>query len=105
MTHTILISQTASGGAWSFNSQKFTENCFIRQVVVVAASADTTFDFYIQDADSVLVYDTRTQGNAPTGTLRDERIVPVIGINTIGVVSSTADETFTGKVIVSERVY
>lgn len=102
------INQTASSGAWTFNTVEFTEaaNAYLTQILVIAASADTTFDFYIQDnhKDARLVYDTRTDGSDATGTLRDPVNIPLVGIYTIGVINASADEVFTGLLTVKERV-
>ena len=105
MTHEIEINQTASSGAWSFNTQKFTQNVYLRQIVIKTATATTGFDFYIQDGtkNSNLIFDTRTEGMPATGTLRRECNIPLVGIHTIGVVNAETDELFTGKLVISER--
>ncbi len=106
MTLEILISQTAGSNVWSFNTQKFTENAYLEQIIVVAATDTTTFDFYIQDPKSVLIFDTRTtDGPDATGTLRRNNLrIPMIGIHTVGVANSSANEAYTGKLVYSERV-
>ena len=105
MTHEIPINETAAAGAWSFNTQKWTENVYIKQIIVKATTATTTFHFYITDRDGVLIFDTRTtDGPGITGALRRVVNIPLVGIHTIGVVSSSKNEAFTGKLMVSERV-
>ena len=103
LLHTpVLISRTCAGGAWSFNTQTFSKGK-ITQIIVKAAAATTTFDFYIQDKDDDYVFDTRTGGGKATGTLRREVQIPVRGIYTLGVInSSVATSTFTGKIMVEE---
>ena len=106
MNNQIYVNQTASSGAWSFNTQEFTEasNAYLTQILIKAASADTSFHFYIQDnhIDEHIIYDTRTDAGAATGTLRDPVNIPLIGIYTINVVNSDADEQFTGILTVRE---
>lgn len=105
MTLTIDINQTASSGAWSFNTQKFTENVYLRQIIIKTATVTSAFDFYVQDGtkNSNLVFDTRTEGVPATGTLRREVNIPLAGIHTIGVVNAETDEVFTGKIIIEEK--
>lgn len=100
--HPIEISKTASSGAWSFNTDKISMG-IIRQIVIKAATDTTTFDFYLLDDKSNYVYDTRTRGMTPTGTLNELLQLPVRGIYTVGVVSSfVLDEEFTGRIMVQE---
>jgi hypothetical protein len=102
----VTISQTASSGAWSFNTQKI-DFGYLEYILCVAASGDTDFHFYIQDdtKDSNLIYDTRTEDGMATGTLRDTRVhIPLRGVHTVGVINSSEDEAFTGKLIIWEGV-
>lgn len=103
MTHEIIINQTAVAGAWSANTQKFTQNVYLRQIVVKANTATTGFHFYIQDSNSIFVFDTRTEGMAATGTLMREVNIPLLGIHTFGVVNADNNEAFTGKLVYSEK--
>lgn len=103
LIHPIPISQTASGGAWSFNTTKFS-GAELRQIIVIAALATTTFDFTITDADGVVVYDTAERGLTPTGTLNESVNLPLRGIYTLAVSgASVATSTFTGKLMVKEE--
>jgi len=103
----IEINQTCSAGAWSFNTQKFTSvNAYLRQIIVVAATSTNAFDFYIQDDsfNTNFVYDTRTDGSEPTGTLRQSVDIPLLGIYTVGVINAEgATEIFTGRLMIAER--
>ena len=104
MTKEIEIKQTAASGVWSFNTEKFTDNVYLEQIIFQSATSTTTFDFYVLDKNSNLIFDTRTEGTHPTGILRREVIIPLVGIHTIGVANSDADEAFTGKLVISERI-
>ena len=91
----IEISQTASGGAWSFNTERFT-GVDLRQIIIKAAADDTTFDFSITDEKSNIVY--VAEGN--TGTLNDLLYLPMRGIYTIAVAnSSVVDSVYTGRMM------
>ena len=94
----IPISQTASSGAWSFNTSKLV-SCLLRQIIVKATTATTTFGIRITDKDDNIVFETDTLA---TGTLRQEIEIPLKEINTVACFSSSADEAFTGKLVVSE---
>jgi hypothetical protein len=94
----IPISETASSGAWSFNTGNLV-SCYLKQIVVKAATATTTFGLRITDPKNNIVYESQTPA---TGTLREEVEIPLKGINTIAVFSSSADEAFTGKLVLSE---
>ncbi len=101
LNHIIKISQTASSGAWSFNSPDFA-NCSsaaIRQILVVATTATTTFTVTITDADSNEIYKNEYPA---TGTLREEVNIPIKSIVTIAVSSASTDEAFTGRIAVQE---
>ena len=94
----INISQTAVSGTWSFNTAKLV-SCFLRQILVKAASADTTFRLQLTDEKNNVVYYNDTLA---TGTLREEKEVPLKGIYTVEVLNSSADEAFTGFLMVEE---
>lgn len=95
--HPVEVSQTASSGAWSFNTQKF-NGCLLRHVVVKALTGSTTFDFTITDDKDNVVYAPTTA----TGTLRAEVAIPLRGIYTVAVSSSSRDEAYTGRLGVIE---
>ena len=99
LIHVIKISQTASSGAWSFNTVKI-EGGILSQIIVKALSADTTFDFTITDNEDVIVYDTAERGLSATGTLNDDVNIPFKGTYTLAVSGASADEAFTGKLMV-----
>jgi len=107
LTHTIEINQTSSGtpSTWSFNTQKFTENVYLRQIIVKSLTGDTTFDFYILDGtkNSNPIFDTRDEV-AATGTLRREVNIPLVGIHTIAITNASRNEAFTGKLVIEERI-
>ena len=98
LINSLLISQTAASGAWSFNTQKLVSS-LIRQIIVKAATSTTTFDFTITDNNNNIVYTTDTKA---TGTLRVELTIPISGICTFAVANSSVDEAFTGKVSIQE---
>ena len=95
----IEISQTASAGAWSFNTEKFT-GVDLRQIIIDAATATTTFDLSITDEKNNIVFDvdniTGSYGSDPNDLL----YLPMRGIYTIAVAnSSVLDEVYTGRLI------
>jgi len=95
----IQISETASGGAWSFNTPKLV-SCFLKQIIIKADSDDTTFYITITDENNNIVYYTEV---AATGTLRQELEIPLKGINTVSGSGASADEPFTGKITLTEH--
>jgi len=94
----IEINQTASGGAWSFNTLKIS-GAYLSHILVVAAAVTTTFNVTITDEKSNIIY----AEDGITGTLREEVYIPLRGIYTIAVdTSSVADSTFTGRLMLEE---
>jgi len=98
LIYVIKISQTASSGTWSVNTGKF-DAAILKQIIVEAATATTTFDFTITDEDNNTVYTTETKA---TGKLREEVMIPLKGIHTLAVANASADEAFTGKIKTQE---
>jgi len=98
LIYKIDVSETASSGAWSFNTPKIA-NGLLKQIIIKAATATTTFDVTITDDKDNIVYFTDTKA---TGTLRHEVNVPFKGIHTIDVSNSSVDEAFTGKISIQE---
>ncbi len=94
----ILISQTAAAGTWSFNTPKLTSG-ILKQIIVKAATATTTFDFQIIDDNNLIVYNTDTPA---TGILRHEIELPLKGVCTIKVLNSSVNENFSGKLSILE---
>ena len=92
------ISETASSGAWSVNTPKLV-SCHLKQIIIKAATDSTTFDVNITDWKDNIVFTTDTKA---TGTHRQELEVPLKDINTLSVSNSSADEAFTGKIVVEE---
>jgi len=91
----IEISQTASSGAWSTNTERFT-GVDLRQIIIKATTATTTFDFSITDEKSNVVYEK--EGN--TGTLNELLYLPMRGIYTLAVAnSSVVDSAYTGRLM------
>lgn len=97
----IEVSQTASSGAWSFNTQKFS-GAMLYQVVLKAATSTTTFDVTITDEKDNVVYDSLIRQTTATGTFEHELSIPLRGIYTIAVANSSADEAFTGRLLVGD---
>jgi hypothetical protein len=95
----IPISQTASSGTWSFNTGKLVSG-YLKQILVKATTAITTFGFRITDYKNNVVFQTETYA---TGTLRQEVEIPLREINTIEVFGSSAEEAFTGKLVFVEH--
>ena len=94
----IEIDQTAATGAWSFNSPKI-DGAYLSYILVAASTASTTFNFTITDEKSNVVY----SAEGITDALREEVYLPVRGIYTIAVdTSSTASDQFTGRLMLEE---
>jgi len=98
LIYKIDISQTSSSGAWSFNTKKIVSG-LLKQIIIEAATATTTFGVTITDDKNNIVYFTDTKA---TGTLRECADIPIKGIHTIAVDTASADEAFTGKLMVVE---
>lgn len=94
----IEISQTAYGGTWSFNTAKLVSS-ILKQIVIKAASSDTTFRLQLTDEKNNIVYYNDTLA---TGTLRHELELPLKGIYTVEVLNSSANEAFTGRFMMEE---
>jgi hypothetical protein len=98
LIHPIEIDQTASAGEWSFNSTSIPGGAIL-EVVVKAATGTTTFNVTITDDKGNVIYAPTTA----TGTHREHSIiVPVRGVITIGVDTSSVDEAFTGRGVIDE---
>jgi len=92
------ISQTASSGAWSFNTPKMNSS-LLKQIIVEPATSTTTFTFTITNNKGNTVFTTETKA---TGNLSREVEIPLKDICTIAVSGSSADELFTGKLMIEE---
>jgi len=95
----IEISQTAASGVWSFNTDRISGG-ILKQILIKAATATTTFNVKITDRNSNVVYDSDEEGDASTGTLNAKKGIPLLGKYTIAVDTSSADEAFTGRLMV-----
>lgn len=93
----IEIAQTAGTGAWSFNSEKIS-GAYLSYILVAASTATTTFNFTITDEKSNIVYSEE----GITDTLREQVYLPVRGVYTMAVDTSSADEAFTGRLMLEE---
>jgi len=71
----------------------------IKQIVIEAATATTTFDFDITNKSNLTVFNTETKA---TGKLLREVNIPCHGIYTLRVQNASADEAFTGEILVEE---
>ena len=98
LIYNIEISQTASSGVWSFNTPKL-HSSLLKQIIVKAATATTTFTLTITDENDNIAYVNDTPA---TGTLRLEVDIPVKGIYTVAVSGASADEAFTGVLMILE---
>lgn len=95
------ISQTTSSGTWSFNTLKISAG-LCKEIYVKSATAATTFDFKMVDDKSNIIYDTAELEKTATGKLYDFRGIPMRGIYTLTVHNSSADEAFTGRLLIGE---
>lgn len=99
LNYNIDISETASSGTWSANTLPFS-SVLLKQIIIKATTATTTFKFKITDRKSIVVYDTDT---AATGTLREDKLdIPLKDINTLTVYNSSKNEAFTGRLMIQE---
>ena len=89
------ISRTASGGAWSFNTPKFSGGD-LRQIIIKPATATTTYDFDITDEKDNTVYTKE----GLTGYFSDLVFLPLRGIYTIAVDTSSVNEAYTGRLLI-----
>ena len=103
----IVVDQTASSGAWSFNSLHISQGV-ITHIVIISATASTTFDISITDEYDVIIFNTATENGdgqqygTPTGRL-DRRVhIPVRGLYTITCATASVDEAFTGRIMVEQ---
>ena len=94
----IEISRTASSGTWSFNTDRIS-GADLRQIVVVATTATTTFDLSITDDKDNVVLDidgiTGSYGSDPDDLL----YLPMRGVYTVAVANASVDEAFTGRLL------
>lgn len=102
LIYVIEISNTASGGTWSFNTSKF-NNAILKQIILSSASNDTTFDFRMTDDHNNYPIDTSVDGSSATGKMNKEVNIPLKGIYTIACLNSSADELFTGRLMIQEE--
>lgn len=93
----IEIDETAAGAVWSFNSPVISGGA-LKHVVCSALQGTTTFNFTITDDKGNVIY----APTLATGTLRAEVDIPVRGIITIGVNTSSVNEPYTGRLMVEE---
>ena len=95
----IEIAKSASSGAWSFNTMKFSGGD-LRQILVSAATATTTFDLSLTDDYGNIVLSiegiTGTYGADPSELM----YLPLRGVYTVSVANSSADEAYTGRILV-----
>jgi len=98
LIYAIEISQTASSGVWSFNTVNFT-SAILLQIIIESASTDTTFDLTLTDNRNHTAY----RNEVPiTGKLIESVTVPFRGIYTVAVANASADELFSGRLLVQE---
>ena len=105
LIYAIEISKTASAGAWSFNTPKF-DNAILKQIILKATTATTTFDPYLTDDHNNNPLDTSVSGETPTGTFNisgEKCDIPLKGIYTIGITNSSAEEAYTGRLLIQEE--
>lgn len=96
------IDETASTGTWSKNTLNVTSGV-TKQIYLKSNSTDTTFDFKMIDNKDNIVYDTYEIGESATNILNKFVEIPMVGVYTLTVYNSSADETFTGRIIVGRR--
>jgi len=100
LLHPIEINETASSGTWAINSTRISGGQ-LAQIYIKSATPTTTFDFKIIDSKDNIVYDTEEMEKTATGILNDTEVaVPLLGIYTFQVYNSSADEAFTGRIMV-----
>ena len=94
----IPVSGTTASGTYAFNTLNI-DAAILSQIVIKAATSTTTFGVKIEDPKDVVIFETDTKA---TGTLRREISIPVKGIHTVTIQNASADELFSGKIMILE---
>ena len=95
----VTTSAVISAGAWSANTQKFTD-AILLHVIVQAPTSTTTFDFKLTDEDGIVI---QLDGwKRIREELNDLIYLPVSGVYTMAIENSSADETFKVKLLADE---
>lgn len=98
LIYNINISETASSGAFSVNTVRFS-SAILKQIIIEATTSTATFRFKITDDKELTVFDTDTY---PTGKLRESVNIPLKGIYTLSVESASINEPYSGRLLVEE---
>ena len=102
LVYCIEISGTPASGTYSFNTPKF-DSAILKQIILKSASNDTVWDIRMIDDHNNRSIDTTVSGLAPTGTYNQQFDIPLKGIYSFYVLNSSADELFTGRLLVQEE--
>ena len=102
LIYAIEISGTPSSGTYSFNTKKF-DNAILKQVILKSASNDTTFDFKITDDHNNNPIDTSVTGESAVYIMNKMFDVLLKGIYTVYIFNASADEVFTGRLMIQEE--
>lgn len=94
---------TTSSGTVSFNTPKFSMG-YLRQIIINPATSTTVYDLVIIDQDGYTVLPTQDQQTINlTGSTNFHKLdIPMVGVYTVKIQNSTADEAFSLKMLVQE---
>ena len=95
--HTENISGTASSGAISVNTVASLQG-ITREIIISPATPTTIYDVDITNDTSLTVF----KSTSVTGDLIEETALPMQGVYTVAITSSTADELFTMALVLEE---
>ena len=97
LIHPVEIDQASSAAVWSFNSESIAGG-ILYHMVVSALTPATTYNFTVTDDQGNIIY----LKTGAAGTHREEVVIPVRGVLTLAVDTASADEAFTGRLMVDE---
>ena len=98
LIYPVEISQTASSGAWSVNTPRFSAG-ILKQILIEATTSTATFKLSITDDKGLVVYNNE----GATGAIMEEVNIPLKGIYTIAAASASVDEAYVGRFMVQEQ--
>ena len=84
-------------GEWSGNTL-YISGGELKHVFVKATASSTVFDFKITDSDDNVVLNRINE----IGKLNEMMELPMLGIHTLSIINSTADEDFNIKLMIKE---
>jgi hypothetical protein len=97
-----ITTQNASSGTWSANTLDIHSG--ICKQIFVSARSNVTFDFKLTDDKNNVIYDTIRREKTATFVLDDEVELPMHGVYTMRVYSSSSDGAiFNGRLLIQDQ--